>query len=113
MGVYIKGMEMPTGCGECRFVQKGSQEFCGLLLPDFKYSENWSIRPDHCPLIELPPHGDLIDRDALNIDISKSVIFTVAKNRPSAEMRGAFKVLDRLENAPTIIEAEEADNEQE
>ena len=22
-------------------------------------------RPPHCPLVEVPPHGDLIDRDAL------------------------------------------------
>ncbi len=26
---------------------------------------NSSTRPDWCPLVEVPPHGDLIDRDAL------------------------------------------------
>ena len=42
-------MEMPKDCGKC-FV--GDRTMCS----------------DGCPLHELPPHGDLIDKDALMAD---------------------------------------------
>ena len=54
MSVLIKGMEMPSKCGEC-FLRVGE---CKQRI----YMEK---RPPHCPLVEVPPHGDLIDRDAL------------------------------------------------
>lgn len=97
MSILIKGMEMPKNEELIIICSDGTVEM----------TNNDGSRVCEQKAIELPPHGDLIDRDALNIDISKSVVFTVAKNRPSAEMRGAFKVLDRLEIAPTIIESEE------
>lgn len=55
MGVYIKGMEMPKSCGNCFFDT---------------HCDNWRLRnwgappPEDCPLVPVPPHGDLIDRDA-------------------------------------------------
>lgn len=127
MSVLIKDMETPETCDMCPmlvFIEKGDDHdaFCYCKLSNWKKSctpnpmaifEARRFRHLDCPLIELPPHGDLIDRDALNIDISESVVFTVAKNRPSAEMRGAFKVLDRLEIAPTIIPAEPSEEQRE
>ena len=56
MSVLIKGMEMPTSCGNCFFDTR---------------CDNWRLRnwgappPDDCPLVPVPPHGDLIDRGAL------------------------------------------------
>ena len=56
MGVYIKGMEMPKSCGNCFFDS---------------HCDNWRLRnwgappPDDCPLVPVPPHGRLIDADAL------------------------------------------------
>ena len=64
-------------------------------------------RPKDCPLIEVPKHGDLIDRDALNKDIEQSVVFSARQQKQNAEIRGAFKVYDRIKVAPTIIESEE------
>jgi len=48
----------------------------------------------NCPLIDLPPHGRLIDADAL------------VKKQPIPEL-GAPRWL--IEQAPTIIEAEEVE----
>lgn len=42
-----------------------------------------------------------IEREALLKDISESVVFTVRGNRPSLEIRGANKVIDRIKSAPT------------
>ena len=123
MSILIRDMKMPRGCYQCVFMThceecEGWSNHCILDEDehgfgnhyfsdiDWKYPIVPMERPSWCPLIGLPPHGDLIDRDALNIDISQSVRFSIAKNRPSAEMRGAFKVLDRLAIAPTIIEEE-------
>lgn len=44
----------------------------------------------------------LIDADALMRDIGESIIFSVRPDRPSAELRGARKVVDRIEAAPTV-----------
>lgn len=59
MGVYIN-MEMPRNCNECRFA---IENYCYAVL---KYKHlRGGERKNWCPLIEVPPHGDLIDRNAL------------------------------------------------
>ena len=66
--ILIRGMEMPTGCASCDFAiyhADSAYHYCFWLKKVF-------IKPDarlkDCPLNELPPHGDLIDRDALMAD---------------------------------------------
>jgi hypothetical protein len=59
-GIYIKGMEMPKNCCICPF---SSHDMCLLCKRD---AEDWfENRPEYCPLVEVPDHGDLIDRDDL------------------------------------------------
>lgn len=66
MSVLIKGMEMPTSCESCPC--KTLEAFGGLgcqatgYIPLRKANQD---RPDGCPLIEIPPHGRLIDADVL------------------------------------------------
>ena len=55
MSVLIKGMEMPKHCGYCRFRYDG---ICHAL-------QKTQYAVTDCPLIALPDHGDLIDRDEL------------------------------------------------
>lgn len=86
MGIYIKGMEMPRFCYDCFFRP-------GLCKERDFYSfdgENKLTRPRNCPLIELPPHGRLIDADAL----------------PRFGGRKGLVHSADIDNAPTIIEAE-------
>ena len=66
MGVYIKGMDMPGSCGHCplRHVSYDGRSVCQagfriILLPKGKK------RPCWCPLLLVPPHGDLVDRKKL------------------------------------------------
>lgn len=62
-GVYIRGMEMPHDCEECRF------SCWGMCVANNKRLISWQKRKRKraffCPLIPVPDHGDLIDRDAL------------------------------------------------
>lgn len=45
--------------------------------------------------------AEFIEREALLRDIENSVRFTV-QNTPSAEMRGAHKIIDRIKCAPYV-----------
>ena len=69
--ILIRGMEMPHNCFQCPLFSncdacEGHECGCGLL-GGIGYEEDISEgrRRDDCPLVELPPHVDLIDRDAL------------------------------------------------
>lgn len=67
MSVLIRGMKMPSHCTECDFWHDGVFEHCLLNMEvqneDVPFNEG--EYPIGCPLVEVPPHGDLIDRDAL------------------------------------------------
>ena len=92
MDILIKNMEMPKACitGE---------------LPNYVYCPCFDIcseacggseRPSACPLVALPPHGDLIERDALLETVRQEADF------PSTEW---CKAMECIENAPTVLEA--------
>ena len=95
MGIYIKGMEMPTHCSVCKFFDHGDCE----LLPYGDYIDDKHQRRDNCPLIELPSHGRLIDADA------------AIANR-NVNMNWCYDLCDLpdyLADCPTIIESEGED----
>lgn len=58
MSVLIHGMDMPTSCRACMFSRADiwNIDWCVLTEKDL---------PCDCPIVPVPPHGDLIDRDAL------------------------------------------------
>ena len=74
MGVYIKGMEMPKNCIECRFRQ---YEYCDLQRQDvyavniMDYALSLERHPN-CPLVEIQPHGQLVDADAPTVELMDS-----------------------------------------
>lgn len=62
-GVYIKGMEMPESCRECPLIKPiHHTSYCQILG---KNCGDIKKRNKLCPLVEVPDHGDLIDRDVL------------------------------------------------
>lgn len=95
MGVYIKGMEMPTSCRVCHLKMncddcEGFECVCVPLHQRIGYLDDLLAdkRRDDCPLVPVPPHGDLIDRDAL----------------PLSRVEW-----EDIVNAPTVLEAEEGE----
>ena len=105
MGVYINGMEMPTSCDKC--VYSAWSNFYQIyvcdavrkndpVLFDGKQTKSTAVarsaRADNCPLVPVPPHGRLIDLDAI----------------PKEAWRGEKEdLVDELILAPTIIPASE------
>jgi len=68
MSIYIKGMEMPDRCFSCPL---NAVDSCGISRGAFIEYRDVDIgvamnsRPDWCPLIPVPEHGDLIEREKL------------------------------------------------
>lgn len=60
MSILIKGMAMPTDCIFCPMFH-GAWTMCTVLNKTTRVRG----RPDDCPLVPVPPHGRLIDADAL------------------------------------------------
>lgn len=111
-GIYISGMEMPTSCMLCSFcveeADPANGEMCmvtGTLMPPCTRE-----RLDNCPLAPVPPHGRLIDADALittfcewgtRLERSRKLVITMCEAKQA--------IVDIIEDATTIIEAEEGE----
>lgn len=104
MGIYIKGMEMPECCGYCPFEYKN---YC-MVKPSLRVES--ADRHPRCPLVPVPPHGRLGDLDALvNKHFGKSY-FQKVMRATKEEMDVALTNIPLvINNAPTIIEAEEVE----
>ena len=84
MSIFIKGMEMPQTCDEC---------FLPLQLCDYAMKPNGK-----CPLIELPPHGRLVDIESVRAKARDVMLANGAKHR-CIDATALYEI-------PIIIEAE-------
>ena len=103
MSVLIKGMEMPESCKKCGVTS------CGLYD-----AETWGIyRHPDCPLVEVPiPHGRLIDADATmkQWGLDKATKYgneNAEQQHFSYSSMMMYEVVDILDDAPIVIEAED------
>lgn len=110
MSVLIKGAKPPSGCRWCYF---NDDSKCVLIAGCDYDDTNGTNRRKDCPLIELPDHGDLIERDTLMTSLGMAMDCEDCPNRTqfffcglSTEMA---EVCDKLENAPVIIPAERSE----
>ena len=96
MSVIVKNMKMPKNCGECPFIFSswGIEYYCHLAESSTSAEYVGREKMTNCPLIELPPHGRLIDADKL-----ANETFYGATSAP-------YITYWKFVNAPTVIEAE-------
>ena len=94
MGIYIPGMEMPTNAD---MAPTAVWVYPNGSVVVFKGNGNMRQYTEAVP---VPPHGRLIDADAIRADIDKE--------RPGRSYEDAW-ALTVLDNAPTILEAEEGE----
>ena len=106
MSVLIKGIGIPESCAECRFCVNGFTDDAPMYECACESSENVSVlvddhgkpfdfRPEWCPLIEVPPHSDLVDRNYLIAEYDR---------QHKGPAGGARRI---MEDAPPIIEGSE------
>lgn len=112
MSVLIKGMGMPESCEDCSaqiIDPTGGASGCAVNH-SIILRKRGERRPAECPLVEVPKHGRLIDADALMDEIG------IAKDCTDCKRSGIFGckedsafvyACECIDDAPTIIEAEE------
>ena len=113
MSVLIKGMNMPRFCYVCKLGNfEVDHPFCWAVMRHIPNLCNQ--RPEWCPLIEVPtPHGRLIDADKLIKEYlpenKREEFKMLAQNKDAYffTVKIANSVIEDIENAPTIIEAED------
>jgi len=124
MSILIKGMEMPKSCDECRFFDwhKGMGNFCNIdesIKYKAHFGKDFEVMMEKigdCPLIEVPPHGRLIDADALTGQMERNL--WAIEDKAEKELGfdetlrrgmqyGHAVCLDAVNATPTIIEAED------
>lgn len=107
MGVYIPSLKMPQTCEDCVLESYCSlwvdaRRLCGETFTDTKSRIEATIRHPDCPLIEVKPHGRLIDADALDYTMLYKENWM---RRTGVEAPAVWK--SDIDATTTIIEAEE------
>ena len=111
MSILIRGMKMPKNCWECPMVSgyeisDDVKALCSTVrcrLTNTKRPAGEAIAPN-CPLVHIPPHGRLIDADAL-FDFILNIYKTA-----QGDARKAYRdVLDTIIAAGDVIPAEEGE----
>lgn len=102
MSVLIN-MEMPKSCSVCPMCglyseHKGDVHRCDITFYPVEYEDGLEKRHKDCPLVPVPPHGDLIDRDKIAYfkDDSNLVDFDYAYR-------------SQINSMPAVIPAEEGE----
>lgn len=109
--VLVKNMKMPEGCVECplllayesRLENKTIHHCMGRLPEDSRFSDDADLtkRPkEGCPLVEVKPHGRVIDVDAF-IESEKGRMVSVHE----ADATAIRELYGRITNAPTVLGA--------
>lgn len=123
MSVVIRGMKMPKSCFYCPFRRKINPDDIQCLMTRDVFEETFagtieSRNRGNCPLIELKPHGRLIDADAFAENLKNVSIRQGYKDTLIGEYLSVDDVIDAIiadltgkdlcgfELNPTIIPAD-------
>jgi hypothetical protein len=103
MSILIPGKEMPKSCSRCALFDEGSNgdpDWCKVMhqVPEY----------ETCPLIEIPPHGRLIDADAF-IKRIKGLAHRAEADGFDLGAVWYTAFIRHIELAPTILEEEEGE----
>lgn len=120
MSILIKGLKMPEDCPQCplshwnKLDQLTGCELVRRYVPESE-SSYWQSdkRPEWCPLVGLPDHGDLIDRSRLiggfaDWYIQESPMY-LGDSKVVAETIG--DAMKAIEAAPVVIPAERSEDD--
>ena len=128
MSIIVKGVKMPEDCPVCPLAHWNKLDrFTGCEIKK-RYFDKADMetrgRPDFCPLVELPPHGRLIDADELVADIKGQAerlwtLDSVSERDYFIERNEKFRqamfkawcesLFAYLDTRPTVIEREVAE----
>ena len=117
MSVIVTGMDMPKNCAEC---ERWSICKCLNDYGDYEsildaVEDGDLVKADGCPLVDIPtPHGRLIDADKLEKGFKRAIGTYLPKDptrhmniADGSECRGWTQALTAVQEAKTVIEAED------
>lgn len=99
MSILIKGAKIPKNCVMCFYINE-CKAISGGMTPE-QIHNCTEQRHERCPLVEIPPHGRLIDKDKLE-DVFWDIL-----NEPEKYDKPLHCMMLELQTAPTVIESEE------
>lgn len=104
--ILIRGMEMPKNCKHCKFRKTELQEDPDWCL--ISEESLFELAENDCPLIELPPHGRLIDADELIAKQEEDAEIFMGSTNYGDKVRydEAMNAVANIVNAPTVIPAD-------
>lgn len=94
--ILIRGMEMPKSCGFCELRYFDGDSDCCPFVGD---ACEYGTRPPDCPIHELQPHGDLIDRDEIKTNMIDEVLGKTV----------SYVNMEQIKNAPVIVPSNKED----
>ena len=82
MGVYIKGMDMPTSCSECAFCgyYGNGEHMCDIIQKAVEYESAKTSRLDDCPLDVVPAHGQMSNADRIRAMTDEELAFYIVNH---------------------------------
>lgn len=106
MGIYLKGVSKPQWCSACVCNAMHYCQALGRDVADYLMTDKF---PDDCPLLEVPSHDDLIEREAALRALKPAD--SMMTYEPDARWEQIWAdECEVLFTVPTIISAEEDNN---
>ena len=97
---YIVPQKMPLRCFECAYISSSTMDGYSCKVSHKSLASEHGIntgKPNWCPLVEIPtPHGDLVDRDKLMIDV-------IDIDLDHLQRDDWKEVIQIISDAPTVI----------
>ena len=131
MGVYINGMEMPKNCMVCPLHHyyfpptTFTSDDLTVKAVSICMGTRRAINAEKCPLVEIQPHGRLVDADAFHKRFTDEICKDCERRKGikngkkrilyeigDAPCRACFidDAFDLVDAMPTVIEAENPQN---
>lgn len=111
MSILIKGMEMPKGCYCCPLAHRSYNLKENMTQLACYVADKWTSddgeKPDWCPLIEVPPHGRLIDADLVSKVLEHGAAEEWNQHAAPFSWSYAYECFnDTVDLIPTVIPAD-------
>lgn len=114
MSILIKDMKMPKRCEDCVMYRHNAEyDYAYCCISSVNVLGHGNARLNNCPLIEVPtPHGRLIDADELHKAMYHRAFETDGDTMWQSGCWVRYRAIEQVQDSqPTIIEAEEGEEE--
>lgn len=100
-GIYNPNMRQPENCKECPFGRETLRSvvcYGGKIPVSIEDPELYCMKnPPGCPLVSVPDHGGLIEKNA---------VFQLIQSIPSVDKQLPVEFMKALYELPTVIPAD-------